>query len=217
MALRAAVLDHALATRREWRVDARTCDCCQTDAAVAADGPVVVYRDRSEEEIRDIKLLRYARGRWSDPVSVHEDGWRIAGCPVNGPAVAARGNDVYVAWFTGANGAPRALLARSRDGGLSFARPIDLATQDVLGRVDVALGREGAVWATWLGEDAAAQHVRIARFDAALAQRSEAVLAQLPRGRSTGFPRMAAAGDAVHVVWTQFAGGEPSIAGARVR
>ena len=37
----------------ETLVDGRVCDCCQTDAAMTPKGPVVVYRDRTEEEIQD--------------------------------------------------------------------------------------------------------------------------------------------------------------------
>ena len=39
-------------------LDARACDCCQTDAAMTSAGPVVVYRNRTEEEIRDIYIAR---------------------------------------------------------------------------------------------------------------------------------------------------------------
>ena len=35
---------------------------------------------------------------WTEPVSVHHDGWQINGCPVNGPALGASGRDVAVAW-----------------------------------------------------------------------------------------------------------------------
>jgi hypothetical protein len=97
----------------EQRLDARVCDCCQTGVALAADGPVVVYRDRSAEEIRDIYAVRREGGAWSAPRPVHADGWRIEGCPVNGPAIAAEGREVAVAWFTGAQDTARVRLAFS--------------------------------------------------------------------------------------------------------
>src|SRR5581483_9127550 len=98
MSLRAAAFSRAGRQLRETTVDARVCDCCSTSVAVTADGPLVAYRDRSEQEIRDISVSRLSGGRWSAPVTVHADGWRIEACPVNGPAVAARGRDVAVAW-----------------------------------------------------------------------------------------------------------------------
>ena len=55
---------------------------------MTADGPVVVYRDRSEQEIRDISIVRLHDGKWSQPSSVFEDNWKINGCPVNGLSFA---------------------------------------------------------------------------------------------------------------------------------
>ena len=55
------------------------------------------------------------------------DGWKIDACPVNGPAVAAAADTVVVAWFTAAD-MPRVRLAYSRDGGRSFAAPIEVAS-----------------------------------------------------------------------------------------
>ena len=32
-------------------------------------------------------------GEWTAPATVFSDGWHIPGCPTNGPAVAARGEE----------------------------------------------------------------------------------------------------------------------------
>ena len=39
-------------------IDARVCDCCQTDAAMTSEGAVLIYRDRSDDEIRDLLRRR---------------------------------------------------------------------------------------------------------------------------------------------------------------
>jgi hypothetical protein len=83
-------------------IDKRVCECCQTSAAATPDGVLVVYRDRSDEEIRDISLVRYSNGSWSQPTVVNQDNWQIDGCPVNGPAISSNAQNVAVAWFTGA-------------------------------------------------------------------------------------------------------------------
>ena len=44
---------------------------------------------------------------------MHADGWHMEGCPVNGPSIAADGDDVVLGWFTAANDEPRVQLARS--------------------------------------------------------------------------------------------------------
>ena len=105
-------------------IDSRVCECCPTSVALAADGPIAAYRNRSAGEIRDIYVTRLAAGRWTMPVPVHRDNFKIEGCPVNGPAIAARGKDVVVAWFTAPNEKNRSYLAFSHDGGKTFGAPI---------------------------------------------------------------------------------------------
>ena len=150
MSLRGAVLAAGRA-RAGGEIDGRVCDCCQTDLAQTQDALLVVYRDRSADEVRDIQLARLEQGRWSTPVSVHADGWKIAACPVNGPAIAARGDTVVVAWFT-APDRPRVRLAFSADGGRSFAPPLEVASGAVIGRVDVVLLADGRALVSWLAD-----------------------------------------------------------------
>jgi hypothetical protein len=217
MTLRGAVLD-ARGKREEWQLDAATCDCCQTDVALAAGGPVLVYRDRSEAEIRDIAVTRYRDGAWTAPARVHADEWKMPACPVNGPAVAARGARVYVAWYTAAAGEPELRLAASTDDGEHFSAPRSVARgAPVQGRVDLVATRD-AVYVSWLTEDAQSQHLWLARYAADLAGAPEQVeVAALARGRGTGFPRMAWRDGLVHLVWTDIVARRPQLRGAQVR
>ena len=61
----------------EVELDATTCDCCQTSIAKTSEGPIVVYRNRSENEIRDIYISRFRDNIWEKPIAVHNDGWEI--------------------------------------------------------------------------------------------------------------------------------------------
>src|SRR6185503_11311651 len=106
MALRAARLKGGDAGE-ETVLDPRTCECCQTSATRAGNSVLVVYRDRSDKEIRDTSIIRFSGGKWSAPVTVHADNWEINGCPVNGPVIAASGNAAAAAWFTGTGSAPK--------------------------------------------------------------------------------------------------------------
>ena len=45
-------------------------------------------------------MSRYVNGKWLAPQSVFNDNWKIAACPVNGPALAAHGRNVAMTWFT---------------------------------------------------------------------------------------------------------------------
>ena len=98
MSVRTAVFDQTGKQVSETPVNLRVCECCPTAAAVTSEGPIVAYRDRSPEEIRDIYVSRLVAGKWTTPVAVHNDAWQIAACPVNGPALSADGRNVAITW-----------------------------------------------------------------------------------------------------------------------
>ncbi len=190
--------------RRDERVlDARACDCCQTAAALTSAGPIVVYRDRSSDEIRDIAIVRRLAGKWTTPARVHDDGWKIASCPVNGPAVDAFRNRVAVAWFTAANDSPRVKLAFSTDGGATFGAPLRVDQGNPAGRVDVALLDDGGALVSWIeragGDDAV---VRLRRVRANGESAQPTTIAQSSAARASGFPRMVVSGSHVVFAWT---------------
>ncbi|MFT4817536.1 MAG: hypothetical protein ACI9IQ_003051, partial [Cyclobacteriaceae bacterium] len=124
MTLRAGIFDKSGANVKEWELDHRVCDCCQTSSAMTEKGPIVVYRDRSAEELRDIYATRLVDGVWTAPLPIHNDNWEIAGCPVNGPSVAAMKERVAVAWFSAKDDTPKIQLVMSTDSGLNFSDPI---------------------------------------------------------------------------------------------
>ena len=150
MSLRTASVDNTGTLSDEDALDLRVCSCCQTDTTTTNNGTVVVYRDRSSDERRDISIIQLGELGWSKPLTVHEDGWRIEGCPVNGPAVSAIGDRVAVAWFTAAGNEPRVLLAFSDDGGTTFEPPLQISEGFALGRVDVVLLEDGSAFALWV-------------------------------------------------------------------
>jgi len=216
MTLRSAVFDGSLRTEGDAELDASVCDCCQTDAALTAKGPLLVYRDRTEDEIRDIHVTRFDGKAWSPSKPVFADQWKMPACPVNGPSVAARGDEVVVAWYTGAGDQPTVKLAHSADAGDSFSASLVLEQGEaVQGRVDVALDA-GNAWVLWLREDDAGQSLWLARYAPDLSKQIEKVeVAKLQgRGRGTGFPQLALREGKAYLVWTDVAGGTASLHGA---
>lgn len=191
----------------EVEIDGRACDCCQTDVASTSEGAVAVYRDRSEREVRDIAAVRFADGAWSPPVHVHDDGWRIDACPVNGPAIDAHHRTVAVAWFT-APDVPRVRLAFSRDAGRSFDPPIEVAGGNVAGRVDVVLLDDGRAVVSWLQQSAGGTEIRAQAFDAGGPAGAAVVVAASSEQRASGFPQMVRAGDGLLFAWTE--SGDPT-------
>jgi hypothetical protein len=185
----------------DLEIDSRVCDCCQTDVALSAEGPVAVYRDRSAGELRDIALVRRQNGRWSAPIRVHADGWRIDACPVNGPVVDARGRRVVVAWFT-APDQPRVRLAFSDDAGRNFAPPLEVASGDVIGRVDVVLLEDGRAVVSWMQRSQDGAEIIARPYTNAGAAGDPVVVAATAVQRSSGFPQMVRAGDGLLFAWT---------------
>lgn len=219
MTLRAASFGPDGAKRHEAELDAMTCDCCQTDSAVGADGVLVAYRGRSPGEVRDILVTRFAGQAWTRPVTVHADGWVMPGCPVNGPAIAARGRQAWVAWYTGVGEAPSIRLAASRDAGASFGPMRQVAVGPAQqGRVDLAADASG-VWLSWMEEVGGVQSVWLARFDAELAtEQFRRKVAQVQgRGRATGFPRLQLQDGSAWLAWTEIVAGKPRLRGALIR
>ncbi len=222
MMLRAATFSATGERTAEWPLDASTCDCCTTAVAQTARGPVLVYRGRTAGEIRDTRLVRFEGGRWTAPRDVHADGWKFAGCPVNGPAVAAHGSEVWVAWYTEAQGKPSLRLARSSDAGDTFAAPMHVAEgEGVLGRAALAFGSD-KVWLAWLEERGGGregQQLWLARIDArdATIEAKQVVADLAARGRATGLPRLVARDGEARLVVTDVEANRSRLLGLRVR
>ena len=211
----AAIGTTGLRIGTDQEIDGRVCDCCQTDVALTTDGPVVVYRDRSAGEVRDIALARHQDGGWSEPVHVHADGWKIDACPVNGPAIDARGRTLAVAWFT-APDRPRMRLAFSDDAGRTFTTPVEVASGDVAGRVDVVLLDDGRAVVSWLQQSPAGAEIRARPFTRDGPAGPAVVVGGTSVHRSTGFPQMVRAGDGLMFAWTD-AGDPPQVRTAFAR
>ncbi len=202
MTIRTASVSSTGVIAREALIDARSCDCCQTGTAATRTGRVLVYRDRSEAEIRDIAIVRQTATGWTAPVRVHADEWHYPGCPVNGPQVAATGDTVVVAWYTAAHDTARVHIARSVDGGATFAPPVRVDDGDPMGRVDVVLDDAAnpvVVWLEQRGPDVADVLARTVHGNAPGPVR---VISRTSGARQSGFPRIIRHGAHVVAAWT---------------
>jgi len=176
-------------------VDADACTCCMTDIARTSDGLVAVFRDHQPGEIRDISVVRQVSGGWTPAAAVSRDGWKIPGCPTNGPAIAARGRQVVVAWFTAANDTPRLKWATSTDGGATFSAPVVVDAGAPVGYPDLVLLDDGTSVVSWLerkGEGVG--EVLLRRVSATGAVAPAVAVARSVSGRGTGVPNLVRAG-----------------------
>lgn len=190
---------------KDMAIDDNVCTCCQTSAVLAAKGPVVAYRGRTAEEIRDNLSVRLVEGKWQVGPPLGPDGWRIAACPVNGPALAARGDAVVAAWFTGAGNRGRVLAAVSNDGGASFGRPVELDGRDPVGRIAAEWIDDRSAAVAWIGVPdkqgtAQLQWCRVSR-DARSSGPSR--IAAVSAERQSGFPQLALSGQRLLAAWTE--------------
>lgn len=203
MTLRSAVLGPAGTVQRRDLIDERTCECCATSAVRVGDEALLAYRDRSEDETRDIRITRFDGAGWTEPSVLHDDGWRIEGCPVNGPALAADGDRIGAAWFTAANDTPQVKAAVSEDGGRTFSSPVVLSQGKTTGRVDVVLLDDGGALVTWFArDDGGAVRARIVR-GGRLGSPAKTLAKVSSAGRDVGFPKVVRNDDDVYVAWVE--------------
>jgi hypothetical protein len=201
MTLRAGIFDKSGANVSEWELDHRVCDCCQTSSAMTENGPIIVYRDRSQQEVRDIYATRLVDGAWTLPQAIHNDNWQIAGCPVNGPSVAAMNKRVAVAWFNAKDDVPKIQLVLSTDSGLSFSEPIVVESPNTNGRVDTTILDSGNIIVSWMDTVGEAK-IMLSRYDINGELLSTTEVAGSSPSRRSGFPIIEAVGNSVYVTWT---------------
>ena len=155
-----------------------------------------------DKEIRDISIVRYANGRWSQPQALTNDGWEIDGCPINGPAVSANGRNVAVAWFTAPDDKSQVYVLMSADSGKTFGKKIRIDDGNPIGRVDVVSRSSGAAVVSWVERTSQGAQVRV-REVAANGTAAAPLNVSGTAGLGSGvFPRMVRSGDDIVVAWT---------------
>ena len=203
MSLRAARLDREGRLSPDSLVDERTCDCCPLSAIATARGPLVAYRDRDAHEIRDIALRRADATGWRDIASPASDGWRIDGCPVNGPALASSGERVLMAWFSEAGDSARVSLASSNDAGERFGTGARVDAGAPIGRPDLALGPAGDARMAWYESRPPGLALCVRSVDAAGRPGAADTVRVLAGVRGSGRPRIGHSGGRWIVTWSE--------------
>ena len=204
MSLRYALFGADGERRASEEVDALACDCCQTDVAFSGADVLVAYRDRTTTEVRDIALRRLTAEGWQPPVALAPDNWLIEACPINGPAIAARGEQVAVAWFSAADNRPLVHVVRSSDGGRTFGDTIEVDSTGSFGHVDVAALANGETAVSWLRTegDGLSLALRLISRDG---EPGEPVsVASIDAARPLDFPQMVYDGRQLTFAWTDF-------------
>ena len=189
----------------EQVIDNNTCTCCQTSVVNTATGVVVAWRGRTDDEIRDNQISVLRKGKWSPKMPLGAEGWKIEGCPVNGPSLSARGNNVVAAWFSAANDFPRVRVAFSKDGGHSFAHAFEIDEAAPLGRIGLVWKDDQTAVVSWVtatntASKKASLALRTVNFNGQLGE--EKRIAEVSVGKDAGVPQIGATKRGVLLAFT---------------
>ena len=202
MTLRAAIINPNGSLEQDWELDQRVCDCCATAIANTPEGPMVVYRDRSATEIRDINWVTFNDSTWTAPKAMHNDNWEINGCPVNGPAVASSEFVTATAWFTMANEQPLVKLSIANANLKTQEGPIVVDSSNVMGRVNVAVDNAGNAYVIWMSDQGAVAFINLKIYDPLGTVLHSMTLAETSIERASGFPQLALFKNKLYVSYT---------------
>jgi len=213
MTLRGALVFEDGTIDYDTLLDERICDCCQTTAAIGPnDELIVAYRDRSDDEIRDISVVNWTKENgWSQPTTIGNDQWNIEGCPVNGPSMDAKDNTVAVAWFTGAQGEGDINVAFSMDTGSTFGPSFRIDGGNATGRVDLVMLDDQEAAVLWMEPDGDDEVISIMKINNRGYTGRPVIVSKTSAERASGFPQLERVGDTLFVAWTEAKKGEASL------
>ena len=205
MTLHYAAYDSSFKQSPDTEIDHKVCECCPTTAVATSDGLLTAFRDRTDDEVRDIAVSRLESGKWTSASPVAADNWKLDFCPVNGPMLAARGRDVVATWFTVKNDLGQAYAAFSNDAGRTWGMPIRLDDGGSLGRTDVEMLDDGSAVASWVEYAEGRSDFKIRRIESSGAKSAPVAVAPVTGGQASGYPRIARVGDELIFAWTDSA------------
>ena len=182
-------------------IDASTCDCCQTTMTLINNKPATFYRDRTDEEVRDIYYSRMLDSTWTVPESLNADGWNILGCPVNGPRAATFNNTTAVAWFTGAAEEEKVKLKILSETENVFGDEIVVDSPNALGRVDIQMD-SSKIYVTYLTKLDNRTYIKLSIYDFQGRLFDSELIGTVKPDRGTGFPRIALWHEQLIITWT---------------
>ncbi|WP_026451675.1 hypothetical protein [Aequorivita capsosiphonis] len=216
MSLRGRVVHADGSMEPAVELDNRVCDCCQTGMTSIDGAPLLVYRDRSAAEVRDIARIGLFEDSFSAPHPVYNDNWKISGCPVNGPVIDAYKNNAAVAWFTAVNNISKVQLAFSKDKGKTFGAPIQVNENKTMGRVDVVMTSENTAIVSWVENIGDETLIRAMRVSKDGAKAFPVTISKTSFERASGFPQLEIVGDSLYAAWTNVDGDNNSIKTASI-
>jgi hypothetical protein len=182
-------------------LDADTCSCCQTTVVSTPTGLLAAYRDHAPGEIRDIAIVRLVNGRWTAPQTFHADGWKINGCPTEGPSAAVQGERVGIAWLTRAQDKPRIQMTLSANSGATFGKPLRIDDGDPYGHPNVTMFDDQHSLVAWIEKVPNGAELRMRRVSINGVMSPSVVISNVAAARSAGLPKIVVSGNQILLAW----------------
>ncbi len=207
MMLMHAMVDPSDGVQKKAPLDRRVCECCPTASTQTSEAAQFFYRDRADDETRNISVVAYNfdRHEWSEPQYLFDDGWQVHGCPVNGPAADSYEDVIGTAWFTSPSDNPKTRVAFSDDHGNSFTAPVEIHIGNALGRVDLRMINRQTAVVSWIEQqdDETLLKARLINKNGEKGTPQKLASGSYLADRASGFPRMARVGSNIYLGWTK--------------
>ena len=193
----------------EYILDQFVCDCCQPDVAQMNNMTYVAYRDRTENEIRDIVMLANKdHGEWSDPINLPADNWQISGCPINGPALALSEEGAGVVWFSAKNDEPQIRFAFKQHNSDLFLSNVILEEYAPWGYVDIVYDEINDQFIlSWLRDGESGLQLVARSVDQLGNINQEVIIFENKLAYPLDFPKIEIVGHYLLASWTDFTSG----------
>lgn len=189
----------------ETVLDPQVASATETSAAMTWDGPIVVYRDRDDQDSHSLAVVRRQDGHWTESRKIYSES---GGGLISAPRVAALERRVAVAWMAEPASGPRLRIAFSVDAGRSFAPPVDLAAAppgaSTTGPAAVTFDDEGNALVLWvIARGAESSTVQVTRVAADGRCGDWLQLGEGPVSPRGSFPQLVRAGSRLAVSWIE--------------
>lgn len=147
---------------------ANVCPCCQLMATATAVSDVLLgLRDVTEGNYRQSTITRISADGTikSDRVDIGTTPWQIEGCPLKPTAVAAQGDSVFAAVYSGGEENPGVFFSSSSDGGRSFTQALAAHADALVSDAPTVAVNDNHVLVAWHGKTEGPRRIFYRMYD----------------------------------------------------
>ena len=200
--LAAAEFDQEGKIYNEKILDDQISSLSPPDVGQTKYGKIVVYRNRTDEHIKDIYFTMEKDGKWSKPKPVWEENWICRTHPVSGPQLAINEEHATVVWYSEANDSPKINLSSTKNGNTSFSAPIRIDNGNPTGMPDIVSLPSGKWVVSWLEQQNQTNaDIMIALVDHKFQIVSKTKIAEVNIEEKSSYPQLSKSGKGAIITW----------------